>query len=130
MPISIHYDYEQNVLFSTATGSISLDDIMSYYSEIEHMDLKPQYSVLADCSEASIKLNYDDIVKMTTRRSIISHGAGLVKIAVVAKGGVVFGMARMYGSLLGDKHFAVNVFRDRGEAVQWLRISEKQNGYE
>jgi len=124
MPISIHYDPEQNVLYTDATGEISLGDIMSYYSEIERIDFKPQYSVLADYSEASIELNYDDLNKMASKRSSISHGSGLVKIAVFAKSDVVFGVARMYEAMIDKESYEVNAFRDREEAMQWLGIRD------
>ena len=124
MPISIHYDPEQNILYTDATGAISIDDIMSYYSEIEHMNLNPQYSVLADYSEASIELSYDDVKRMTSRRRKVSQGSDSVKIAVVAKSDVVFGVARMYEAMINDERFKVNAFRDREKAVQWLEISD------
>jgi hypothetical protein len=124
MPISIRYDPNQNVLYSDATGEISLEDIMSYYSEIERMDLKPQYSVLADYSGASADINYDDVTNMASRRQSISQKAGAIKIAVVSKNDLAFGLGRMYQSLIDNENIEVNVFRDRGKAEQWLGIKD------
>jgi hypothetical protein len=124
MPISIHYDSEQNVLFSKGTGVISLKDIMGYYSKIERLDLKPGYSVLADYTEASPDLIYDDVVKMVKRRLSISLKSGMLKVAIIAKSDVAFGMARMYQAMIEQEHLEVNVFRNRGEALQWLGISD------
>ncbi|MBC8198621.1 MAG: STAS/SEC14 domain-containing protein [Desulfobacteraceae bacterium] len=124
MPISIHYDPGQNVLHSKATGVISFKDIMAYYSKIERLDLKPGYSVLADYTEGSTDLKYNDIARMVEKRRSISLKSGMLKIAVVAKSDVVFGMARMYQAIIGEEHFEVNVFRDRGEALRWLGISD------
>lgn len=124
MPISIHYDPGQNVLFSEGTGVISLKDAMAYYSKIERLDLKPGYSVLADYTEASPDIIYDDVVKMVKRRRSISLKSGMLKIAIIAKSNVVFGMARMYQAMIEQERLEVNVFRDRGEALQWLGISD------
>jgi len=122
MPISINYDPDQNALFTNATGEISLEDIMRYYSEIEQMDFKPQYSVLADYSEARAGLALGDISKMTSRRYGISFGLGVIKIAVVAKSDLLFGLARMYQGMIDHKLFEVSAFRDRREALRWLKI--------
>ena len=124
MPISINYDPKQNVLFTDVTESVSFDDIMSYYSEVEGMNLNPQHSVLADFSEADIDLNYDDVFRMASRRRNISGGSKAVKIAVVAKSDLVFGIARMYGAMVNDGSLEANTFRDRAKAVQWLGISD------
>jgi len=129
MPIAIHYDPEQNVLFTDVTGSVSLDEIMAYYSEVERMGLNPQYSVLADYTKADIELNYNDISLMASRRCSVSREAESMKIAVVAPIDNVFGTARMYEGVLSDERFEINVFRDRAEALQWLGIHEKQNGH-
>ena len=124
MPITIHYDPEQNVLFTDAVGSVSLDDIMSYYFEVERMDLNPQHSVLANFTEADINLNYDDVSLMASRRRNVFRKADSMKIAVVAKVDFVFGIARMYEALLSDERFEVKAFRDRAKALQWLGISD------
>jgi len=122
MSISINYDPDQNALYTNATGEISLEDIMFYYSEIEQIDFKPQYSVLADYSEANADLDLDDIANMTSRRYGISRGLGVIKIAVVAKSDLLFGLARMYQGMSDHKLFEVSAFRDRGEALRWLKI--------
>lgn len=126
MPISFYYDPEQNVMFTDATGSVSLDDIMTYYAEVERMGINPQHSVLADFTKADTNLSYDDVGRMASRRQDLSREAGSMKIAVVANADLVFGIARMYGAMLSDKCFEVNTFRDRAQALQWLGVSEKQ----
>ena len=124
MPISINYDPDQNALFPDATGEMSLEDIMRYYSEIEQMDFKPQYSVLADYSKASLDLNFDDVTKIALRRHSISQRVNPIKIAIVSKSDLAFGLGRMYQCLIDNENIEVNVFRDRGKAEQWLGIKD------
>ena len=124
MPISIHFDPEQNVLFGKAAGVITSKDISAYYSKIEGLDFKPGYSILADCTEASPDLTYNDVARMAEKRSGLALETGLSKIAVVAKSDIVFGLARMYQGMLGGEHFEVNVFRNRWEALLWLGVSD------
>lgn len=130
MPISFHYDSEQNVIFTYAAGAVSLDDIMSYYAEVENMSIDPQYSVLADFTEADTNLSYEDVSRMASRRRSVSCEAQSMKIAVVAKADLVFGIARMYDAILSDECFEVSAFRDRAKALQWLGVSERQNKHD
>lgn len=123
MQISIHYEPEQNVLYSKATGAASIEDIMGYYSKIEHMNFKPGYSVLVDCSEVSSGISFDDIVLIVERRSELHREIGPEKIAIVAKKDVVFGLARVFGSMIEQKNIEANVFRDEEKALQWLGLS-------
>jgi len=124
MPIKIQYDFAQNVLFSKATGAISLQDIMGYYSEIKQINLKSGYCVLADYTEAEIDLHYNDIATIAEKRRRSLLNPAKLKIAIIARSDVVFGMARMYQIMIDEKQFYVNVFREREEALQWLGISE------
>lgn len=124
MPILIHYEPEQNVLYSKAIGVIFIEDIMGYYSKIERMDLKPGYSVLADYSEAVSDLIYDEIVAMVERQRHLHRGLRPAKIAIVAKSDIMFGLARVYAAMIEPENIEVNVFRDRTQALQWLEISE------
>lgn len=124
MPLSFHYDPEQNVMFTYATGSVSIDDIMSYYGEVERMDIDPQHSILADFTEADTNLSYEDIGMMASRRRNVSREAASMKIAVVAKADLVFGIARMYVAMLNDERFEVSAFRDRAKAIKWLNIQD------
>ena len=122
MPISINYDHDKNVLYSEAAGVITIDDIMEYYSSLATLDLRPDYRVLADYRNADLKINYDDMCKMTQRRRVLSSKIGKILIAVVASRELVFGMARMYQSLLDDDHYEVHPFKDINEAKTWLGL--------
>ena len=68
MPISLDYDRKEDVIHTKAEGVIKLDDIISYFSSVANLDLKKRYRVFADYSEASLKLDNEDIQKMANRR--------------------------------------------------------------
>ena len=122
MPISLDYDRKEDVIHTKAEGVIKLDDIISYFSSVANLDLKKRYRVFADYSEASLKLDNEDIQKMANRRKAMLAANDNIRIAVFCKEDLVFGLGRMYEILLGKKNCDVMVFRNREEARLWLGV--------
>ena len=122
MPISIDYDREENVIYTKAEGEIRLDDILSYFSAVATLDLKKEYRVLADYSDAILKLSSEDIQAVAKRREVISAADDIIRIAVFCRKDLVFGLGRMYGALLGEDKYSTMIFRSKEEAVQWLDV--------
>ena len=122
MPISIDYNRKENVIYTKAEGVIILDDIISYFSSVANLNLEKGYRVFADYSDASLKLNEEDIHNMAYRRKAILDTNDKISIAVFCKEDLVFGLGRMYETLLGDENYNVMIFRTHEEAMMWLGV--------
>ena len=122
MPISIDYDRKENVIYTKAEGVIKRDDIFSYFSFVASLDLKKGYRVLADYSDATLKLSNEDIYSMAERRKMVLDTNEEISIAVFCKEDIVFGLGRMYEALLGSNKYKVMIFRSEEEAKVWLGL--------
>lgn len=122
MPISIDYDSEKNVIYTKAEDVLARNDIISYYSSIATLDLKPEYRVLADYSNAELDLSYKEISEMSAMRNTTLGEMGIIMIAFFSNKDLVFGVTRMFQALLDEKCFKVGVFREKAEAINWLGI--------
>ncbi len=122
MPISIDYDRKENVIYTKAEGVIKLDDIISYFSSAATSDLKKGYRVLADYSDAILKLSNEDIHEMARRRKVMLDTDKKISIAVFCKEDLVFGLGRIYEALLDEDKYNVMIFRSQEEARKWLGV--------
>jgi hypothetical protein len=122
MPISIEYDDIKNVIYTNAEGEIKLNDITSYFSSIEKLNLKKEYCVLGDYTNTTLKLSNNDIQTMANLRKKMGISKGIIRIAIFCTQDLVFGLGRMYELLLGQENYKVMIFRSREEAIQCLEI--------
>jgi len=122
MPISLEYDGEENVVYTTATGAIAFSDITGYFSSIKTLNVRAGYRVLADYSEASFNLSYDNIERMAREREKMGGDEGEVRIAVHCRDDLVYGLGRTYRALLDGGRYSVMIFRTRKEAKDWLGL--------
>ena len=122
MPISIEYDRKENVIYTKAEDVITLDDIISYFSSVATLDLKKEYRVFADYSDAILKLSNQDIHEMARQREVMLDTNDKIRIAVFCTENLVFGVGRMYQGLLGEDKCNVKVFRSQEEAKKWIGI--------
>lgn len=59
---------------------------------------------------------------MATQRSIYSSTSESIKIAVYCSEDLVFGIGRMYESLVDNDKYDVMIFRNEKDARKWLGI--------
>ncbi|MFC1523277.1 hypothetical protein ACFL6N_00665 [Thermodesulfobacteriota bacterium] len=122
MPISIEYDRKNNVLYAKADGVISSKDFELYYSSLGTIGLQPHYRVLADFNEADVKLDSGEIMKLAAQREKKSEETGNVRIAIVAKSDLQFGLSRIYKARVLNDKVNMMIFRDKIDAIKWLNI--------
>lgn len=121
MPISVEYDDDKKIIHTKADGVIKFNDINSYFLSIGELNLKQNYRVLADYSNATLELSSNDINQMATRREQVdSNSISRVKIAVYCSQDLVFGIGRMYEALTDDEKYEIMIFRSYEEACNWL----------
>jgi hypothetical protein len=122
MTISINYDRESNVIYTQAEGVIELADIIAYFSSLANLGLEKGYRVFADYSDASLDLSGEDIINMAGRRKMIEDVDDKIRIAVYCNEDLVFGLGRMYQTLVGGDKYEVMIFRSQEEAKNWLGL--------
>ena len=122
MPIKKQNDEANSLTIYTATGTISLSELLDVAKTFK---TDPPYSkVIWDFSEANPddSFNSPDIDKLAylVKSTLgVRHGS---KTAYVGKSDAVFGLLRMYSTHLQIKEIAheIDVFRSLDEAHQWL----------
>ena len=97
------------------TGNISAADLLTLRDQIGTAEHTPKLFV--DVSDARLEL---DATQM--RRVATSDGHLFCRIAVYAPQPAMYGLARMYEQLSGDRRH-VSVLSEREQALAWLRAA-------
>lgn len=119
MPVSYVIDKMNKLVVATATGVVTVDEILQSRREFtSDPDFDPNLSELGDLSAVTrLDLTADE-VKMVAQTSPLALTA---RRAFVGESPEVYGLARMFEivrGLRGDQH--IRVFRSRDEALAWL----------
>lgn len=116
MPLTYRIDRVSKIVFSTAEGAITYQDVLDHEEHIHHdPDFEPEFSQLVDCRQVTEAKLTADFMRSVALVNIFSPKA---RRAFVTKGNFVYGLLRMYQILKADAHIAV--FRDMDEARHWL----------
>jgi hypothetical protein len=118
MGLVLHIDHEARRLTTTASGPLTLDDI------VEHLRTEVQEGVLAypervDVREASIHLTGDQVRQVAAHLSDLAIYQPVGPTAIIVGADYAFGLVRMF-SLLLDPHGRIGAFRDPRAADAWL----------
>jgi hypothetical protein len=122
MPIVRHTDHPKGLTCFTATGAITLQDILEILNTFQ--DEPPAINILWDFTRAEVGDSFtaDDFEKTAIiAKSYLGIREG-GKTAFVASTDIVFGLIRMYTAYLQSQEIAhqVDVFRTLDNARQWL----------
>jgi hypothetical protein len=86
-----------------------------------HPDFKAEADAMWDLTEATGELATEDIRRLADFVGKLVGRTTEGKVALLVSSDFEFGMARMYGSILGGQSSKpMMVFRDRAEAERWL----------
>lgn len=121
-PILINFDPEKNLLIHKGIGKIHFGDFINLYKRISNYNLKPNYKVIADYSDANTDLSFDDLLTMAQKRSITAKGMGKISIALVGKTDLINNLLKVYKALLNKDLFKVEQFENSLEAEAWLKV--------
>jgi hypothetical protein len=123
MPISYHIDPTRQIVRTTATGTLTDDDIMDMKRRLAaDAAFRPGMRELSDV-RAVTELQ---VTPFGVRRMLAldAEQAARHQLAIVACQDEVFGMARMYELLSTDEPSPIGVFRTYDEAATWLGIND------
>jgi hypothetical protein len=124
MPISYRIDEARGLVLTTATGTLTDDDILGLKARLlADPRWAPGMGELADV-RAIDRLEVTTAgVQHMARQDAAGPALGSYRLAIVAPQDEVYGMARMYQMLTERAVPNVRVFRDLEAAEGWLRGS-------
>lgn len=124
MPISYRIDLEHYLILTTASGTLTDDDIVQHKARlVRDPDFKPGMKELSDIRGVDqLDVTPAGIMEMVNQDAKDSTTVGSHQLALVVSKEVAFGMARMYQSMTKPNIETVGVFRDIDEARVWLQL--------
>ena len=124
MTISYRIDPELRVVFTTATGTLTDDELIAHKSALVR---DPQFeSGMVELSDVRaverLLVTPEGVSRMAQMDTEDSARLDGFKLAIVVGADVVFGMSRMYQTMTSDNPLNVNIFRDMHAAREWLGL--------
>jgi len=120
MPITYQRDDERRRVVVTTIGIVGLDDLLAVVDR-QAADGLWAYGMLYDSRRVTSVASQTDVRTGIKHVETLSRAHGLRgPVAFVTTVPAAFGMVRMYSTLAGQLHQAVEVFRDIGDAERWL----------
>lgn len=121
MPIHFKYNNNNNVLYGSIEGQLSIDEVRLMMEQlVVSRDFSSDVRALWDLR----KLNFSNIDANFERQLIILRQSfperGKAKIALVSNVDLSFGMRKMYEMLADDMHQHMKVFSDYSDAENWI----------
>lgn len=123
MPASFQIDKARRLVVSTATGFLTVADILAHQKKLlVDPNFDPDCSQIVDCSAVTgIDLSPDDVRAVTAASIFSSHSRRAVLVATDEQ----YGFASMFKMMReAQGEFGIRVFRNRSEALQWALPDE------
>ena len=122
MPYTIKIDRERQRALFKASGTVTQTDaFQSIQDLISHPDFRPGCDVLVDMTEVEeVLLMGADIRAKVGFDSALLDAVGAANWAFVAPTDAVFGLARMYQTMMETTPINVGTFRDLAAGQAWL----------
>ena len=125
MPITFSRNDDEGYLEIRYKGQISDSELLNAYKSFFSSDEAiPILNDLTDLSEADLtNLSSGAIQELADyiTRSYKESGISSLKTAIYAPDSLRYGLSRMYATISYDTPQHIQIFRDREEAIQWLK---------
>ena len=114
------YDAELGLLFTTATGLVSYEEVQKHLDEEARSGMLV-YPEIFDATNAWTNLTDEEVRQIVRRLVELNRTSSLGPTAVVTKNDVLYGMASMLG-ILSELHGGprFGVFRNFDAGLKWL----------
>lgn len=120
MPITYERDDARRLIIVTTIGIVGLDDLLAVVDR-QASEGTWQYGTLYDSRLVASVASQTDVRTGLKRVDTLSRTHGRRgPVAFVTTMPAAYGMVRMYSTLAGQLHQAVEAFRDIGDAERWL----------
>jgi hypothetical protein len=128
MPITYQIDDERGVVLTVASGILTTGELIAHKEQLMN---DPRFkSGIVELSDVraieKINVNGGDVRQFAEIDRTYEDRLKNYKLAIVASGDLVFGLARMYEMQTESHNPGVMVFRDVEKAKTWLGRWEKQ----
>jgi hypothetical protein len=121
MPMHYQIDSERGMLFIAAEGEVSQPErFAAMQAWLSDPDFRPGLQTLADFSESTNVPTLQELEEIAAFIRGHANTIGEIKIAILTKRPVTFGVARQFGALAPGEFLTVQVFKDRDAALAWL----------
>ena len=126
MPITYEIDDHRGVIFARAEGVFhGRGWLEARKAMLEDPAFRPGLDVVMDLREAEAGSEAPaEIMEGSQQFADLADRIGNIRVAVVAPGDALYGVAREWVVWLSRGHASVRVFRDMDEATKWLGLAE------
>ena len=124
MPIKYSIDEDLGVVFTTASEVLTEDELLEHKRKlVADPNFKPGFVELSDVRFISDLVISPSGLDMFVAQDV-SDAERLkgFKLAIVVSGALEFGMGSMYEMMSRENNANVRIFRDLGQAKEWLQI--------
>ncbi len=124
MSYSYQIDGEHKVVLFRAAGVFTIQEMMSCLREVvADPQFEPDFDHLIDFrSVTHFEAGGEEMRERVRDDQRLEEQIGSGRIALVAEGGHVFGMARMYEIMMEDDPRSVATFNSITDAATWLEV--------
>ena len=126
MPIDYRIDGDWGIVVTMVSGEVTTEDLRGHATALANDPRARECDELADLSGVTgVSVPTEAVRGMAEwlRDADTNRPGG--KLALVAPTDVGFGMARLYEVHREHPDIEVRVFRERGDALDWLGLGEK-----
>ena len=118
MPSAYVIDASRHLCLSRSWGVVTGEEILTLIqATVSDPQFRPDFAQLVDMREVTTVDVTTDFVRLFVAKSTFGAGS---RRALVAGSDVVYGMARIYGTLLDGRPAEFQIFRDLQLALDWL----------
>ena len=126
MSIDYRIDGEWGIVVTTVSGEVTAEDLRRHATALASDPRARECDELVDLSGVTGDSAPTDAVRGIAEwlRGADTNRPG-AKLAFIAPSDLGFGMARLYGVHREHPDIEIRVFRERGDALNWLGVREK-----
>ena len=122
MPVTYQIDADAGMMFVVSVGeSTQLERLETMQAWISDPTFRPGLHTLCDLSAATSTPTLEELRELVIFVKRNAAAIGKTKLAMVSAAPITFGVARQFQALSHSGPLRVQVFRDRGLALAWLR---------
>lgn len=119
LPLNFRVDRNTRTVRTKARGVLEVDDFMAHAHALVNEKVFA-FSQLIDAREAHLKITTNDVRRLVDRIKALRKIHGTARTAFVTRYPAAFGMMRMYATLSEECDPGFAVFREIGEAEEWI----------
>jgi hypothetical protein len=125
MPINYSIDTDKGVVYTTASDVLTEDELFEHKRKlVSDPEFKPGFVELSDVRFITeLRVSADDIQRFVMQDRSEAEQLQDFKLAIIVSGSTEFGLGIMYETMSSESSANVRIFRDMGQAREWLGIS-------